>query len=581
MPNSKKAIEQAAGPVIFDRVTIWISLTLLVIIAGLYAQTRGFEFLNFDDKAYILDNEAIRSGLTFQSFKWALTAERESNWHPLTWWSHALDIDLFGLEAGYHHLINVLLHGLNTVILFLFLFKATGARRRSAFVALLFAVHPLNVESVAWVAERKNLLCFFFGSLTLLSYTYYYRQPRLQSYVTVCLLYLAGLMAKPMLVSLPFLLLLLDYWPFQRLRPDRGDVFKQWCQLIIEKLPLFVLSLGSCVVTLWVQNRGGAVKSLLNYPFPQRLANALLAYLTYLWKTVLPVRLSIFYPYPHEIPIVKAVGAGLILLVICVLVFVSRIKRPYLVTGWLWFLGSLVPVIGLVQVGQQSLADRYAYFAHIGPFIIISWSVSELGHRWRIIGKFLVPTGVVFAVCLFFLSWNYLITWKSSLAVFEHALTVTEDNCVAHNNLGTALAEQRQWTDAHRHYQQAIAICPHIAEYHNNLGLALFQLNQLEAAQLAFQEALELKPDYAEAYDNAGITYFYQAQLDLALDHFREAIKCDPTFVKAMNNLGFVLVRKGRIHEACQQFARAHSIEPSYRKAADNLHTYCGPYLEK
>ena len=368
------------------RLGIWICFSLVISILCIYWQVRHFSFVNYDDPQYVTANYAVQAGLAFENIRWAFTAVHANNWHPLTWLSHMLDCQIYGLDPGRHHLTNVLFHILNTLLLFLVFKKMTGALWKSAFVAALFALHPLHVESVVWVAERKDVLSTFFFMLTLWSYTRYVERTNLYNYLMVLLFFMLGLMTKPMLVTLPFVFLLLDYWPLQRFCFGSSDSNGQrsfYWGLVWEKMPLFILSSASSVVTYLVQKSSGAVNSLAAIPFHVRIANALLSYVSYIEKMLWPEHLAVLYPYPNVILPWKIVCAGLLLMMISVFIFRRLRSKPYLAVGWLWYLGTLVPVIGIVQVGAQAMADRYTYVPLIGIFFIAAWGGADLVTKWR------------------------------------------------------------------------------------------------------------------------------------------------------------------------------------------------------
>ncbi|MGB2930536.1 MAG: tetratricopeptide repeat protein [Desulfobacterales bacterium] len=416
--------------------------------------------------------------MTLESIKWSFTAIHASNWHPLTWLSHMLDCQIYGMNPGQHHMTNVLLHILNTLLLFLVFKRMTGKLWQSGFVAALFALHPLHVESVAWVAERKDLLSTFFWMLTLWSYTRYVERSEFNQYLLVVLFFILGLMAKPMLVTLPFVLLLLDYWPLRRFELGSRDKNNSQQRrfnfaLICEKIPLFLLSAASSIGTYLVQKSSGAVNSLAAIPFHDRIANAMLSYISYIGKMIWPHNLAVLYPYRESMSLWKVAGAGLLLVLVLVFVFRMLRTKPYLAVGWLWYIGTLVPVIGIVQVGVQAMADRYTYVPLIGIFIIIAWGVPDLipKGRFRRIGLAAI-TMAILVICMITTRMQVRY-WSNSTTLFEHALDVTDGNSVAHLNLGEALAEQGKINAAMKHYQEALRIKPSLFAPHLNLGVAL------------------------------------------------------------------------------------------------------------
>lgn len=485
-------------------------------------QSADHEFVNFDDELYVTRNSHVQAGLTYQGLVWALTTTHVGNWHPLTWLSHMLDCELYGLNPGGHHFTNLLLHIANTLLLFMVLKRMTGALRRSAFVAALFALHPLHVESVAWVAERKDVLSTFFWMLTMGVYVRYVERPGLNRYLLVLLSFALGLMAKPMLVTLPFVLLLLDYWPLGRFqfRQSSDDSNSQSHEsinfsnqrslifrLVLEKAPFFALAAVSGVVTFFVQQGGGAVRSLYVFPLDIRIANAMVSYVSYIEKMIWPHHLAVFYPHPGMLPMWQIAGAGLLLVCISVLVVRAARRHPYLLTGWLWYLGTLVPVIGLVQVGSHAMADRYTYVPLIGLFIMIAWGSCDISERWRYRKIVLaISTGVL--LCASMISTGSQVRyWQNSVALFEHTLDVTANNWLAHNNMGIALARRGKFDEAIAHYS----------------------------------ETLRIKPDYAPAYSNLGIVFAVQEKAEEAIAHFRKALQINPDYTAARKNLEVAL----------------------------------------
>jgi len=566
---------------------VLVCLFLIVITLAVYWQTRNHEFVSYDDDAYVIENPHVQAGLTRQTIIWSFTTTHVANWHPLTWLSHMMDCQLYGLNPSGHHLTNVLFHLVNTVLLFLLLNRITGASWRSGFVAALFAVHPLHVESVAWVAERKDVLCTLFWLLTMWAYIYYVEKPRLHRYLLTLLTLGLGLMAKPMLVTLPFVLLLLDYWPLGRFQAgpagsnDQGQVQvplssvktrSPSSRLIWEKAPFFIVSLASCVVTFLVQQKGGAVETVEAFPLTIRIGNALVSYVSYMGKMIWPQGLAVFYPHPGtSLPGWQAVAAGLLLIFITIGVIRAGRKRAYLTVGWLWYLGTLVPVIGLVQVGAQALADRYTYVPLIGLFIMISWFIPDLLTGWRHRGIVLGGAAVTVVSALMVCTWMQLQHWKNDITLFEHALKVTANNYVAHDSLGNALAQKGMLEQAITHYQEALKINPNLVNTHNNLGVALLKRGEINRAIVQYYQALRLKSDSAETHNNLGVALFNLGQLDKAIGHYLTAIKLDPNFSKAHNNLGNALARKGKLDEAISQYSRALELKTNYPEAHNNL----------
>jgi len=505
------------------RFELVVCLFLIVGTLTVFWQVQHHDFIDLDDHLYVTENNHVQAGLTKKGVIWAFTTFHAANWHPLTWLSHMLDCQLFGMRPGMHHLTNLLFHILNSLLLLLVLRKMTGAWWRSAFVAALFALHPLHVESVAWVAERKDVLSTFFWLLTMWVYAHYAERPTFDRYLLVLLSFALGLMAKPMLVTLPFVLLLVDYWPLGRLqlgqscndgnlRIKKSSAFR----VVWEKIPFFVLAAMSGVLTLLAQQKAGALRTLDIIPLKIRTANALVSYISYIGKMIWPHNLAVFYPHPGIVPMWQAVGAGLSLICLCVLsvMFVRAGRRfPHLAVGWLWYLGTLVPVIGLVQVGSQAMADRYTYVPLIGLFIMISWGFYDLVRGWKNRRMVLaISTGVVL-LALMACTWSQVRLWKNSTLLFKHALNVTDNNYKARNLLGIASERQGRLKEALRHYSEALRIKPEYADAHNNQGVALARQGRLKEAISHFSEALRIKPDYVDAHNNLGVALEQQGRL--------------------------------------------------------------------
>jgi Tfp pilus assembly protein PilF len=471
-----------------------LGLTTLII----FEQVRRSDFINYDDTAYVTENQHVRGGLAFNNILWAFAAAYGGNWHPITGLSHMLDCELFGLNPKWHHLVNLLFHAANTMLLFWVLKDMTGALWRSAFVAAAFALHPLHVESVAWVSERKDVLSTMFWLLTMAAYTRYTRFGGAKWYMVALLLFALGLMAKPMLVTLPFLLLLLDYWPLNRLRNKR-DIKNP----ALEKLPFFVLTVISSVITFLVQRKSGAMAGVDIMPLKMRFANAVVSYLRYVGKMVWPNKLAVFYPYQADrLLFLEVAAAALVLLGISILVIMLASRHRYLPVGWFWYLGTLVPVIGLVQVGSQSMADRYTYVPLTGLFIIVAWALPELFVRWRyrdvVLGVSAAAVLLALSICTYF----QLHHWRNSITLFSHALSVTNENILAHLNFGEALSSKGKPEEAMNHYRQALRIKPDFALAHVNLGDVLLSQGKFDEAIGHFRQALQARPDFPEALNN-------------------------------------------------------------------------------
>jgi Tfp pilus assembly protein PilF len=549
------------------RRSVFICLCLAAATAAVYWPVRHFEFTNYDDTLYVTENPHVQGGLTPQSIAWAFTTAHFSIWAPLTWLSCMLDCQLFRLNAGAHHTVNVLFHIANALLLFIVLNRMTAAAWRSAVVAALFALHPLHVESVAWVAERKDVLSTFFWMLTLLAYVCYVERPSVSRYGSCVGLYALGLMAKPMLVTLPFVLLLLDYWPLGRTRwvPAANGVGKKRSPgyLLREKVPFVVLAIPACVVTYWAEQHGGSVIMLDNLPLGLRLANAVMSYARYLGKTFWPVNLAVYYPY-QTWPPAAVWGAGAVLTGIsCLMVWKAK-HHPCLVTGWLVYLGTLVPVIGLVQVGSFSMADRYTYVPLVGLFVMAAWCLPRTlleQRRPKITAA--TTAGVLLASCAV-ASALQVRYWRNSETLFRHALTVTQNNFLAHENLGKTLAEHGKISDATAQFAAALQIKPDSPSVHVNLGNTLAAQGKLTEAIREFQTALRLKPDSAEARYNLGVALASRGSISEAMQEFAAARQINPDHVQAHYNLGALLASQGRTSEAIVEYRQALRLKPNW-----------------
>jgi tetratricopeptide (TPR) repeat protein len=535
-------------------------LLLLALVAIAYAPVRQAEFVNYDDYHYVVENAHVSTGTTPANVWWAFTAFAAGNWHPLTWLSHQLDCQFFGLRPAGHHVVNVLLHGLNAAVLLLVLRALTGSLWRSAVVAALFAVHPLNVESVAWVSERKNVLSTLLWLLTMGAYAGYARLPSRRRYAVVASLLALGLMSKPMVVTLPCVLLLLDYWPLGRFRPDAPDARASALALVREKLPLFALAAAGSMLTMAAQRAAGAVTSLDQVPLTWRLGNAVASYAAYLWKAAWPVGLAVFYPHPgSRLPVERLVVAAATLALLSLLVaWAGRPgRKPYLAVGWLWYLGTLVPVIGIVQVGSQAMADRYAYVPLLGVFVALVWGLADLVPAPRVWGALaLAATAALTAA-----THRQAGLWHDSMALFEHARDVTRNNYVAYTNLGLAYNKQKRWEEAIRHFDRALKIQPHSAEAYGHRGLALARMGRLDDAIASLEKALEIYPKSEHAHNNLGIAY-RKRDPEKALGHLRQAVALAPEFAEAWINLGAVLLERKQPEDARKAFDTALRLEP-------------------
>ena len=501
-----------------------------------FGQTLWHDFINYDDPRYVYQNTKITSGLNIAGIAWAFTHIHSENWHPLTTITHMLDCSLYGLNAGGHHFTNVLLHTVAVVLLFLLLQQMTGALWKSAFVAAVFAIHPLHVESVAWVAERKDVLSGVFFMLTLLAYVHYARAPSTWRYVIVAFVFALGLMSKPMLVTVPFVLLLLDYWPLGRIREEGSNVGRQLFKLAAEKIPLIVLSAVSSVVTFVAQK--GAVGETEQLPVLARINNAVVSYVAYIWQMLWPMRLAVFYPHPeNRLPLWEIIASFLLLVCLTVLAIALRKQRPYLITGWLWYLGMLVPVIGFVQVGWQGHADRYTYLPQIGLYIAVTWAVADLTSLWRHQRTILSAAAILSVGVLSWCAWVQTSYWRDSETLFRHALAVTANNDVAENNL----------------------------------GIVFLQKGKVDQAISLLQAAVDLRPDNSPAHENLAKALLQKGQVADALVHYRKSLKLQPDNIEVHNIVGTVLVQQGRVAEGVEEWQKVLAVEPDNGNAMSNL----------
>jgi protein O-mannosyl-transferase len=518
--------------------TIGICIALAALSWLVFGQTLWHDFVNYDDPRYVYENTKITDGLSISGIAWAFTHIHSMNWHPLTTISHMLDCQLYGLKAGGHHFTNVLLHIVAAVLLFLVLLQMTGGPSRtgsiwrSAFVAAVFAIHPLRVESVAWIAERKDVLSGVFFMLTVLAYVYYARLPRVGRYLVVVFIFACGLMSKPMLVTLPFVLLLLDYWPLNRMK---GQVWKR----VLEKLPLIALSVISSIATLVAQK--GAVGYTEELPILERLNNAVVSYVLYIWQMLWPMNLAVFYPHPeNRLPLWEIISSLLLLICVTVIAITLRKQRPYLITGWLWYLGMLVPVIGLVQVGWQGCADRYTYLPQIGLYIAVTWAVTDLTTLWRH-QRTILTVAVLLTIAVF--SWRAWIQtwyWRDSETLFKHALAVTTSNDVAENNLGIEYLRQGNVDGAISLLQAAVDLRPDNSPAHENLAKALLQKGKVADALIHYRKLLELQPDNIEVHNIVGTVLIQRGRTREAVEEWQKVLAIQSDNGNAMSNLAWV-----------------------------------------
>ena len=536
-----------------------LCLVLAAITFAVFGQTAGFAFVNYDDNIYVYDNPVVEKGFSLKGFVWALTCGEIGHWHPLTWLTHMADCQIYGLWAGGHHLTNVALHTAAAVLLFLALREMTGSLWRSAFVAAVFAIHPLRVESVAWIAERKDVLSGVFFVLTLWAYARYARRPSVGRYVVVAAGYGLGLLCKNTLVTLPFVLLLLDWWPLHRLTRD----------VVKEKIPLFLLSVGSCLTTFLVPEKTFSPDQT---PFLERIANAVVSYGIYVRQMVVPAGLAI--PYlnaPSGVPFWEVALVFVLLAAISISVLACRKGHPYLLVGWLWYLGMLVPAIGFVQISYYAHADRYTYLPGIGLVLAGTWAVGDWSAGWKhrraVLGGLMAAVLGALMVC----AWIQTGYWKDSATLWTHTLACTTDNYVAHSNLGNALLQKGRVDEAITHYQSAVQIDPRYADAQFNLGNAFLQKGRADQAISQYQKALEIQPDFAAAHLNLGNGFSQQGRMDQAISQYQKALEINPDDEKAHNNLGNAFLQKGNVSQAITHFQQALEIKPADPSIQNNL----------
>lgn len=576
-PDNDTMVEPPRRPV-------WMAVVLFVVVAAVFLPLTHGDFINYDDDIYVTANFTVQSGLGAKQVAWAFSNTEGGNWHPLTWMSHMLDCEFYGMKPWGHHLTSVLIHALNAALLFLATWAMTGTMWRSIAVALLFGLHPLRVESVAWISERKDVLCGTFWLLTMWAYAIYARELKNRNskhkiyYGLTLAFFVFALMSKPMAVSLPFVLVLMDWWPLKRIydlrftnhdlkkaKPKGRDVKSTvtsavWKQALVEKIPFFVLSAVACIVTYLTQKGQGAVIEIL--PLSFRMENALIGYCRYLAKFFFPAKLAVLYPYPAaEWPMGMAAAAAAVLIVITVLMFACRWARPYGLMGWLWFVGTLVPVIGLVQVGSQSIADRYTYLPAIGLNIIVVWGACELARRLNA-GKTVLTVGAaaVGIVCVA-VTEHQITFWRDSGELFSHAVAVTDNSFEARKALGDYYWSQGNWNAAVKLYNEAITIYPKFEGAHLNLGVVFSQTGRASEAEKEFTQATALAPDDANAFNDLG-TVVAPTNVDEGLRLFKKATELDPNYADARKNLGLALDAKGQRQEAMAEYRRVTELRP-------------------
>jgi tetratricopeptide (TPR) repeat protein len=570
--------EQSIGRLRAISQPVFICLLLAAATLAVFWPVTGCDFVNYDDPDYFFSNVHVRAGLTWNGVAWAFRTVHASNWHPLTWLSLMVDAELFGKGPAGPHFTNLLFHAANTVLLFLLLRKLTAAVWRSAFVAALFALHPLHVESVAWISERKDVLSAFFALLALLAYARFVEESKVQSpmskvfYVLALFAFACGLMAKPMLVTLPFVMLLLDWWPLQRISNPEFQM-ANFRRLLLEKIPFFVLSAISCVITFIVQKKSGAVATLTGFSMPARIENTFVSYARYLGKALWPDPLAVPYPFPDHWKLSLVIYSVALMAGLSAIAVLFARKFPFAFTGWFWFVGTLVPVVGVVQVGNQSMADRYTYLPLIGVFIFFAWGAGELRTSWRVprpLVFFLAATILAACAARSRIQTTY---WQNSETLFTHALAVTEDNYVACNNLGVWLVDRGQTAEAMDYFQKSLQMNPDDADTMYNLGEVQSRLGNLDAAANYYRRALQIDPEHANALYNLGNTMTRLGRVDEAIADYSRSLQIDPDRADILDNLGFALAAKKQFPEAVANFEAALKLDPDFPDAHNNLAT--------
>jgi len=550
-----------------------ICMCLVTATLAVYWQVKNYDFILLDDNFYFTDNRHVQNGFNLEGIQWSFTNTDFGMWIPMVWLSYMAGNQLYGKSPGWHHLTNVFLHLLNVLFLFLLLTKLTDTFWQSALVAALFALHPLHVESVAWITERKDVLSTLFLLLTIWEYSRYVKRPRIGSYILTIIFFALGLMSKPMLVTLPFLLILLDFWPLGRFRfeqpacPGGFENRSRSVHILIEKIPFFMLSTLAGVVTFLAHQKLGIIPSINEMSIADRITNALVSYANYIKKMIWPSKLAVLYPLPETFLWWEIAGAFVLLTAISLLAIRNMRQRPYLMVGWMWYLGALVPVIGLLQAGSQAMADRFVYVPFIGLYIMIVWGFSELMARRPYKKIWLIALCAIFFPILMGVSWKQVRYWKNSNTLFEHTLEVTSNNGLAHANLGVALFGQGKIDDAIHHYRKALEINSAYVYTLSNLGLALAHKGQVDEAERYYNKALQINPEHTDAHYNLGILLLKQNRLHEAYVHFAETIRIDPDFAEAYDYIGLILAHHGKLKKAEVFFSRAIHIAPNFLKA--------------
>ncbi|MCX5849423.1 MAG: tetratricopeptide repeat protein [Deltaproteobacteria bacterium] len=548
-----------------------VYIVLTIVTFAVFWQVNQYNFINIDDNLYVTQNSHIQSGITLDGFRWAFCTRYADLWNPLVWLSFMFDYQLFGLNAGGYHVTNLILHILSTLLLFWLFCRMTGAIWKSAFVATLFALHPLHVESVAWIAERKDVLSAFFWILTLCLYVYYTEKQAIRRYLLVLFFFTCALLSKPMVVTLPVIMILLDYWPLGRFESKKDNLIL-W--QLKEKIPFFVLSAVFSIITIYAQHDpSGKV-----FPLGSRIANSPVSFVTYLEKTFWPHDLAVFYPFSDQLPVWQVLGAILLILVVSATVIAAVKRLPYLLTGWFWYAITILPVIGIVQIGNHSMADRYTYLPLIGISIILAWGIPHLFPREDMRKNILFPAGIAVLAILSVITWQQCSYWKNDTTLFGHALQVTKDNYLAHGSLGPALFKEGKTEEAIDHYNKAIRIMPDYVEPYNNRGAAYAQLGQYQQAIEDYNHAIRIRPDYIPPYNNRGAAYARLGQHQRAIEDYNHAIRLKPEGADAYHNRGLAYSQLGQYQLAINDLNKAISLNHYYLMAYLNRAAIYGKF---
>lgn len=551
-------------------------IVVLLIVASVIAYGRviGNDFINLDDNVYITENSHIKSGFNPENIKWAFTSVVLANWHPVTLLSHTLNWSFFKNNAGFHHLVSLILHIFSMILLFFLLDRMTKSLLYSAFVAAFFALHPLRVESVAWAAELKDVLSIYFGLASIYVYVCYAEKFRSSQYFLCLIFFMLSLMSKPMLVTLPFIFLLVDYWPLGRWQKamnvsERNRYSSIRC-LILEKLPFILLSIVSSIVTIWAQNKYGAIASIAKIAFLKRIENAVISYVVYLKKLFWPFNLAIFYPYENSFPLWE-IGVSLLIIVLITIIVIYYIKKiPFLFVGWFWYLGTMIPVIGLIQVGSQALADRYTYFPSIGIGIMLAWGIPFLLKSENIRKNILLPAAITVLIILASLTWRQCGYWENSIKLFNHALRVTKNNYIIHNNRGVTYDNMGQYQQAMSDFNEAIRLKNDYADAYYNRGRTNYNMGNYQKAIEDYDKSIYLNPMNAQAFNNRGVIYGINEQYQLSIEDFNKAILLKQDYVESYNNRGITYTKMGQYQKAIDDYSKVIGLKANDANAYNN-----------